>query len=396
VIVDYNDDGSYDACPGSICTSQNYAGTTATFDVSRFTSYAVQDSNTAPNNPAVVFGSSGVENISSENLQCNTTISDLDGDALDVYVQWFLNDTLNLTTSYLSQANGSAFSAVLAYGNTSKNQNWSCGIRFFDGQWYSDWVNASESVTIVNDVPDVTLVSPSDWASSTNRSLEFNWTVVDADADTITYEFNLSEAWFAGDGTSCNDGRYNTSLTETSYTPATDLLCLHDNGYYYNWTVRAYDGDVYGNWTDISHVNITATASISLSNADMNFGTLGPLTIENTSDDSPSPFVIDNNGNAILNISVNSSALWDAIPANNSYYQFKADNKSGEEGAFSWIGSIVNWFNVPITGNVVAVNELNYEDGDDSVEIDIRLEVPTNEGPGAKNALVVFSSGLAE
>ena len=395
VIVDYDDDGTYDACPGSICTNQNYAGTTATFDVSRFTSYAVQDSNTAPNNPVVVFGSSGVENISSESLQCNTTISDLDGDALDVYVQWFLNDTLNLTTSYLSQANGSAFSAVLDYGNTSKNQNWTCGIRFFDGQWYSDWVNASEDVTIVNDVPDVTLVSPADWASSTNRTLEFNWSVVDADADTITYEFNLSEEYFVGDG-KCEDDRYNGTLTETSYVPETDLECLHDNGYYYNWSVRAYDGEVYGNWTDVYHVNITAVVTISLDNASMNFGTLGPLAIENTSDDSPNPFTINNNGNAIVNISINSSSLWTAVSDASSFYQFKVDNRSGEAGAFSWIGSIVDWFNVPITGSVVAVKELNYGAGSDSAEIDIQLEVPTNEGPGAKNALVVFSSGLAE
>ena len=34
--------------------------------------------------------------------------------------------------------------------------------------------------------------------------------------------------------------------------------------------------------------------------------------------------------------------------------------------------------------------------GNDSAEVDIRLEVPSNEGPGNKSALVIFSSGLAE
>jgi len=171
---------------------------------------------------------------------------------------------------------------------------------------------------------------------------------------------------------------------------------LYDNGYYYNWSVRAYDGEVYSPWTSVWHVNISATATISISNSSMNFGTLNPLAVENTSDDSPNPFTINNDGNAVVNISLNSSALWETVSSNSSYYQFKVDNKSGEAGAFSWVGSVVDWFSVPISGSVVAVKELNYETDDDSAEVDIRLEVPTNEGPGVKNTTIIFSSRLAE
>jgi hypothetical protein len=395
MIVDNNDNGEYEACPDNICVNLSYNGSTAIFNVTHFTSYGIQESNTAPDNPIVTFSSSGAENISSESMLCGATISDFDGDSLDVDVQWFLNGSLNLTTSYSSQSNGSAFSAGLTSGNTTKYDNWSCGMRFYDGSFYSDWVNASSNITIVNDVPVVTLSSPSDWASSMNRSLAFSWNIDDADSDPITYEFNLSEEYFIGDGT-CEDDRYDDTLTDTSYFPATDLTCLYDNGYYYNWSVRAYDGEVYGDWTSVWHVNITADTTISISNASMNFGTLAPLTIENTSDDSPNPFTINNDGNSIMNISLNSSSLWGVANFNSSYYRFKVDNKSGEAGSFDSNGSVTSWFDVPITGSVVAVKELNYKVDNDSAEVDIRLEVPTNEGPGPKNATIIFSSRLAE
>lgn len=106
--------------------------------------------------------------------------------------------------------------------------------------------------------------------------------------------------------------------------------------------------------------------------------------------------VLDNIGNVLTNVSVNSSALWSTQPDNSSYYQFRADNVTGEEGAFSWLLSITSWFDMPIIGEVVAVGELNYPSGDDSVEVDVRLEVPASEGPGVKNATIVFVGGLAE
>ena len=127
-----------------------------------------------------------------------------------------------------------------------------------------------------------------------------------------------------------------------------------------------------------------------------NFGTMSLLEDNDTSDDSPFPFGIENDGTVLINISVNASALWDLAPSDSSYFQFKADNKSGEEGAFSWLGSIISWFNMPITGEVVAIKELNYSDSKDSAEVDIRIEVPPNEAPAAKSSLVVFYSRLAE
>ena len=175
------------------------------------------------------------------------------------------------------------------------------------------------------------------------------------------------------------------------------LSCLLDhNGYYYNWSVRAHDGTGWGNWSEVWHFNVTAEVSINLALSEVTFGSMNPGDSLNTSDDNPTPFILDNDGNVVVNISLNSSAIWEEAPVNSSYYQFKVDNTTAELGTFNWLSSIVDWFNMPITGQVIAIAELKYAAGEDSAEIDIMLEVPENEAPGVKNATIVFTGALAE
>jgi hypothetical protein len=386
---------NYTNLPDGVYTFDAYVQDNAGNVNSSLETRTIQTDITAPDDPEPVVNFSGVQNITSENIVCSSILVDVGGGPLNVTVRWYMNGSLNLTEDYNgTYVNGTSFGATLLSGNTTKHQNWSCGMRTFDGIQYSGWVNTS-NVTILNDAPVVTLVSPEDASSTTNRTPEFNWTVADADGDSITYDWNLSDYKFSG-AEVCTDSRTQIGLTSASFVPATDLTCLWENGYYYIWIVRAYDGEVYGSWTANNTVNITVGNSFSLTNASMNFGTIASLAENDTSDDSPFPFRIENSGSSLLNISINASALWSLAPSNSSYFQFKTDNVSGEEGAFNWLGSIVSWFNIPITGEAVAIKELNYTNGMDSAEIDIRIEVPPNEGPAAKSSLVVFTSRLAE
>lgn len=351
--------------------------------------------NSAPNDPMVYINSSDGSNKTLQNLNCIASLNDDDGNDLSVFVRWYLNGSLNLTVNYSSQLSGSDFVGVLGAGNTTKGDVWRCGMQIYDGLEYSSWVNSSVNLTILNSLPTVTLSAPSDWNATTNRSPEFSWTSNDDDDDdSLTYEISISEHKFAGLA-NCNDDRSDDSLSSTSYVPSGDLLCLYDNGYYYNWSVRASDGE-WGSWTNVRHLNISAEIGISLANSSVDFGSLVPGEIENSSDDSPSPFVVSNDGNVVVNISLNSSSLWNSETGTSSFYQFKADNVSGEEGAFDWLLSIVDWFDMPINGLVVAVGELNYSDGTDSAEVDIRLEVPNDEDPSAKSANIIFKGALAE
>ncbi|MBT3577706.1 hypothetical protein HOA55_01590, partial [archaeon] len=394
MIVDYEDDGEYAPCPASLCTNQSYSGTTAIFNVSHFTTFDVQDENVAPTDPTPILNSSDGSNKTAQNLNCYATVSDLDADTLYVYVNIYKNGVINITNKYIgSYPSGSIANYIFDSGNTTKTENWSCSMRLYDLSFYSNWSNSS-NLTILNSPPVVTLSKPDDNTATTNRTPEFNWTAVDDDGDDFDYEISINEVLYNG-GASCSDDR-EENLTTTSYIPPTNLICLLDNGYGYTWKVRANDSEGFGDWTATRALNITTDISFSLTTNEVNFGTMVAASTNDTSDDSPLPFIFQNDGTVSMNVSINASALWDSNASANDYFRFKIDNVSGEEGAFNWLKSAISWTQVPITGSVVAINELNYSASKDSAEIDVYVMVPPSEGAGDKSSLMIFTSTLAE
>ncbi|MCW8965909.1 MAG: DUF2341 domain-containing protein, partial [Candidatus Pacearchaeota archaeon] len=84
-----------------------------------------------------------------DDLNCSEILSDLDGDDMNVTVEWYKDGVLNLTIDYNnSYSDSSSFSSILGSGNTSVGESWSCGLRIFDGIQYSEWGNSSEAVII--------------------------------------------------------------------------------------------------------------------------------------------------------------------------------------------------------------------------------------------------------
>jgi len=105
--------------------------------------------NTPPNNPSPKVNSTYGLNYSSSDLNCYSIVSDDDNHALNVTVVWYKNNVTNLTLSYNnSYANGTFFSSVLSGGNLSVGDNWSCGLRTYDGYNYSNWVNSSSLLVL--------------------------------------------------------------------------------------------------------------------------------------------------------------------------------------------------------------------------------------------------------
>ena len=371
-----------------------YANNTLGDEINESGNFTVVSSNVAPYNPVVSLNSSDGSNKTLSDLNCLAMVSDDDGDNLDVWVGWYKGGVLNMTVMEGGVSNGTDYVGVLGSGNTTKGEYWNCSVMVSDGSLNSSWVNSS-NLTILNSLPVVTLISPTNWNATTNRSLELVWSGFDADGDSLVYEYDIVEGYFAGDGTSCDDAR-DADDASANYSPSVDWKCLYDNGYYYNWTVRANDSEGWGDWASVWHFNVTAEIGIVLISDEINFGNMNPGDANDTDGSSLDAFELDNDGNVDLNVSINSSALWSAEPGTSVYYQVKANNVSGEEGAFDWLKSLVSWFNMPIMGQVVVIENLSYEDGDDGAEIDIRLDVPVSEDPGVKQSTIVFTGALGE
>ena len=348
--------------------------------------------NAAPSDPVVLLNSTDGSNKTLQDLNCLATIIDDNGDAMNVSVRWYKGGGLNLTVNYSNQANGTAFVGVLGFGNTTKGDVWKCGMLLYDGSEYSSWVNSSNLV-ILNSAPTVSLSSPADGSSTTDRTPSFSWTSNDNDGDSLTYEINISHLG----GIGCVDlDEVGVGIGGQSYTPSVDLNCLYDNGDYYVWKVRASDVEVNGSWTGERKINISALVSVKLLTSSINFGNMNPGDSNDTATSALNPLKIENNGTVYVNISLNASPLWNMVTTNSSYYRFKVDNVTGEEGAFNWLSSIVDWFNIPFTGYVTSIDYLNYSDDKDSAEIDIAVEVPANEDPGVKSSNIILKAELAE
>ncbi|MDD3994141.1 MAG: hypothetical protein PHX15_03020, partial [Candidatus Nanoarchaeia archaeon] len=300
---------------------------------------------------------------------------------------WFnLNDTENVTLSFIGDTNYSYLNESMFSGYYSANFqcNNTIGVK-------SEIANVNFTI---NSLPTVDLLYPIGGENVTNRTPEFSWQGNDINGDSLSYEIIIDEHK-SGGGAICFDS-YEESALNNYFIPNQDLKCLSDYGYYYTWKVRAHDGMNWGPYSDEEDFYVNALILVSLPNDEISFGSLDYLASNDTSDNSPAPLTIKNDGNVKINISASASQMWDVKDNDSEYYKVKVDNRSGFSNAFKWISSAFNWLNMSITGQVFLIDSLEYHDSQDSAEIDIYLEVPPNEGPGLKNSTIVFESKLAE
>lgn len=357
--------------------------------------------NQGPAAPSPEINSTDGSNRTAQDLNCFDTLIDAEGDVMNVSVEWYKNSALHLAQEYNNNyANNSFFNAVLESGNTSKTESWTCGIRIFDGVDYSSWTNTTGNVTILNTLPDIPgLSSPADGSATTDRTPMFSWTGTpnDDDGDVVSFDLNITCYNTAGGpcAGSGNDDRLITGISSTTETLTSELQYFIDNNDYYNWTVRAYDGEEYSSWATDYSLNITALVDVTLPNGSVEFGVVSPLGNYDTTDDSPKPFLIQNDGTVFVNISISATDLWAKQLNPSRYYQYKIANYTLENGSFNWALSRIFFRNLS-TSAETAIVELNYSNATDTAEIDINISVPLDEPADVRSSTVTFTASLTE
>ena len=170
-------------------------------------------------------------------------------------------------------------------------------------------------------------------------------------------------------------------ISATNYTIDVEL-CVDD---WYNWTVRANDGNDSGLWGDKWNFSVQSYVSITFINSSVDFGELQITQGKNTTTDSPYPLVVENSGNVVINLTLEANqSLWSRSYAglNTSYFQYMADNTS-ETGSFNWSISQTIFTNVSSDG-VNLVKLLNWSNLNDTAEIELKVVVPPDESSGSK------------
>jgi hypothetical protein len=320
-----------------------------------------------------------------DTLKGYCSANDSDGDNVSYYYQWYKNGVANasgLTSRNFTQ--GTEINvANITSANLVKGQSWILGCRAFDGYDNSTLWKNSTSVTINNSPPSkVNLSYPANNDTfMVNRTPRFNWSAAtDIDGDSIHYNISLStESDFSVIVFNVSSG------TDANYTWTSELDLFRP----YFWKVIAYDGTTFGNWSDTWNFTLQPSLIVSMLNSNVTFSSLNPGESDNTTDNSPLPFIFRSDSNTYINMTslTISNNIWTTQPLNTSYWQLMVRSKSND-GSFNESASMTSWFNSTNVSNVIA--KLNYTSGKNNVSVDTKVTVPTYEGAGNKSTSIVF------
>jgi hypothetical protein len=156
-----------------------------------------------------------------------------------------------------------------------------------------------------------------------------------------------------------------------------------------------------GEATGVAKVEVECMAMISLPANSVDFGKVLQGTVDDTTDNNPSPLIIRNDGQIRVDISISrdssSGPLFGGTNGgdNSSSFQFKADRYGGIN-SFNWSSSKTNWTNIPGTDSINALTGLKYTDLNDSAEIDLKIQVPNDEPAGVKNETLLFTASASD
>jgi hypothetical protein len=217
------------------------------------------------------------------------------------------------------------------------------------------------------------------------RMMNFSWTAADErDGDQVNYTLNTTVT----PDVACSFQGTTSNIQTTNYTYGE--LCTDQ---LYNWTVTACDIDGCALSTKFNF-SILSVLSIQLLNNNTNFATLNTNQSKDTQYGGVSPFLLENNGNVVANVTIyGNNSPFTSVGLGTTAFQFKA--RINETGAFNTSGSQMTYTPV-LAAYAVLLKSLNYSDTNDTAYVDINITVPANEPPGGKSANVTFQAARSQ
>ncbi len=253
----------------------------------------------------------------------------------------------------------------------------------------TSFTSYSSNETIINNLPPSTptLLQPSNGAVITNRTPEFKWAnSTDANLDTLTYQIQVdNNSDFSSPeinvGSISEGGPANTS-----YVNSTPLAV--DTTYF--WKIRAFDGTSYSNYSSSFNFTLQSLLSVSIVRNSINFSTVEASKTYNTSDNSPLPILIQNNGNILVNVTAYATSLFTGVTQPTTNYRFKfRENKTY---SMDQSQSTINYKNLNLTNTVKELINFNWTAVSNAVNLDIEISVPSDQPAGSLNSTITVET----
>ncbi|MBR9683709.1 hypothetical protein GOV03_04180, partial [Candidatus Woesearchaeota archaeon] len=270
---------------------------------------------------------------------------------------------------------------IMHFSMTSVNETWSATITPVD--IYDEGITAlSNNVTIIPSPP--LLDSPNDGEDITDRTPTFIWNNSE-DTTNALYEIMVdNDPAFASP--EIQVGNVSETTDQTNYTSSTEL----DVDVVYYWKVRANDSDLFSEWSTTFNFTVESYIAVSMVVDNVSFGTMLNEDTNDTTNNRPPPFVVENSGNIFVNITVTGTQLFTQGGFPSNYFQFKIDEN--ETSSYNTTDSTTTWTNINSSSTVDDVVNLNWRDTNDAFETDLNITVPIDEGDGAKSSTLTFAA----
>ncbi|MBU1623038.1 MAG: hypothetical protein KJ597_05695, partial [Nanoarchaeota archaeon] len=224
------------------------------------TTYCFTVANTFPNTQTVKINSSEPsKNYTNETIFCYANITDIDGDTVYANYTWY-NDT---DAVYWGQSLGftaNTFGPVanLTTDNTTKGENWTCGITAYDGTDYeTDENNMTVNITNAPAYVQSIIINSSELTNYTNETIGCYANITDIDGDAVIGNFT----WYNGSDIIVEG--LSSSFTESTF-GIINYLNSSNTTKWNNWTcqVRGYDSTIFTENSLNESINISNAAPI--------------------------------------------------------------------------------------------------------------------------------------
>lgn len=239
----------------------------------------------------------------------------------------------------------------------------------------------NDTISIV--LPKPTLLLPFPGASIINRTPTFIWN--NSGGNTTVYNLLLD------DNPTFNNPEINVSNistsnpTNTSYSAETELEV--DTTYF--WKVRAFDGTAPSDYSATYNFTLQSYLAVSMLRNLVDFGEATHGTNQNTIAGNPLPFLAENSGNIVANVTITATPFFVLGDFLSDSYQFRIEEN--ESGAFNASLSATNWTNMSNTSSLPHVFNLDWHYFKNNFQTGINLNIPETEPPGTKTSTVSFT-----
>lgn len=142
-------------------------------------------------------------------------------------------------------------------------------------------------------------------------------------------------------------------------------------------------------------LTVSNVTTITLPTSTVAFGAMTIGEINDTTDDKPAPFVVQNDGSVRVNVTIAATALWTGNTTNATTYNFKCGDTSESACPAS---SPTSFAQLNTTATTV-MTYLNFTNTNDTLQAEISVAVPLDEPAGlaqAKSSTVTFTASAAE